>query len=391
MFETEIIVIGAGAAGLMCAAAAGQRGRRVVVVDHVGQAGSKILISGGGRCNFTNLGVAPDRYLSANPHFVKSALKQFSQTDFIDMVRRHRIAFHERRWGKLFCDGSARAILDMLLDECAVGRVDIRLGHRVTGLSKSDRFRLDTDRGSFVAPRLVLATGGLSIPKMGATGFALDAARRFGLAVTETRPGLVPLRFGGDELAWLRALSGISLEAEISLGKRRFREALLFTHRGLSGPAILQISNYWRSGQAISVNLLPDDDAIAVLAERKASRPKAELKTILSELLPARLAHGLVDSHLPNPTMANLSKGQLAQAAALLNGWTLVPTGSEGYGIAEVTLGGIDTDELSSKTLEAKKVPGLHVVGEAVDVTGWLGGYNFQWAWSSGWCAGQAV
>ncbi|MBF0327318.1 MAG: NAD(P)/FAD-dependent oxidoreductase [Alphaproteobacteria bacterium] len=391
MFETEIIVIGAGAAGLMCAAAAGQRGRRVVVVDHVGQAGSKILISGGGRCNFTNLGVAPDRYLSANPHFVKSALKQFSQTDFIDMVRRHRIAYHERRWGQLFCDGSARAILDMLLDECAVGRVDIRLGHRVTGLSKSDRFRLDTDRGSFVAPRLVLATGGLSIPKMGATGFALDAARRFGLAVTETRPGLVPLRFGGDQLAWLRALSGISLEAEISLGKRRFREALLFTHRGLSGPAILQISNYWRSGQAISVNLLPDDDAIAVLAERKASRPKAELKTILAELLPARLAHGLVDSHLPNPTMANLSKGQLAQAAALLNGWTLVPTGSEGYGIAEVTLGGIDTDELSSKTLEAKKVPGLHIVGEAVDVTGWLGGYNFQWAWSSGWCAGQAV
>lgn len=391
MFGYDVIVIGAGAAGLMCAAAAGQRGRRVVVVDHVGQAGSKILISGGGRCNFTNLGVAPDRYLSANPHFVKSALKRFSQTDFVDMVRRHRIPYHERRWGQLFCDGSARAIVEMLLAECASGQVDFRLDHRVTGLSKPDGFRLDTDRGAFAAPRLVLATGGLSIPKMGATGFALDAARRFGLSVTETRPGLVPLRFGGDETAWLRALSGISLEAEISLGKRRFREALLFTHRGLSGPAILQISNYWQPGQAISVNLLPDTDAAELLAERRSSRPKAELRTILAELLPARLAHGLVDSALPNPTMANLSKAQLAQAAGLLNGWTLVPTGSEGYGTAEVTLGGVDTAGLSSKSFEAQAVPGLHIVGEAVDVTGWLGGYNFQWAWSSGWCAGQAV
>lgn len=397
MLSFDVIIIGAGAAGLMCAQAAGKRGRRVVVLDHAAKAGAKILISGGGRCNFTNRGAGPECYISGNPHFAKSALKRYTQHDFLALVEAHGIAWHERRWGQLFCDDSARQIVAMLLDECAAaapagGQVDIRLNHRITDIAKpDDQFRVETDRGAFTAPRVVLATGGLSIPKMGATGFALEAARRFGLEVTQTRPGLVPLRFADADLAMMRGLTGISLEAEVRCGTRRFREAVLFTHRGLSGPAILQISSYWRPGEAITVNLLPDTDAAAVLAERRASRPKAELKTILAELLPTRLAHALAEAHLPNPVMANLPKAVHAQAAALLNAWRLVPTGDEGYAIAEVMAGGVDTAGLSSKTLEARAVPGLHVIGEAVDVTGWLGGYNFQWAWSSGWCAGQAV
>lgn len=387
----DAIVIGAGAAGLMCAATAGQRGRRVVVLDHADQAGSKILISGGGRCNFTNLEAGPERYLSANPHFAKSALKRFSQFDFIEMVKRHRIAYHERKWGQLFCDDSAEQIVRMLLDECQAGQVFLRLGHRITGIEKSEQFRVATDHGLFAAPRLVLATGGLSIPKIGATGFAYETARRFGLAVTETRPALVPLRFTDDDLKIMQGLTGISLDAVVSCGKRRFNEALLFTHRGLSGPSILQISSYWREGESIAVDLLPGQDAAALLAERRSSRPKAELKTVMAELLPTRLAHALCQAYLPNPVMANASNAVLAQAAAILNGWSLKPAGSEGYRTAEVTLGGIDTRALSSKTMEARDVPGLHVVGEAMDVTGWLGGYNFQWAWSSGWSAGMAI
>ena len=391
MNHFDVIIIGAGAAGLMCAQAAGQRGRRVVVLDHADEAGAKIVISGGGRCNFTNLGIAPDRFLSNNPHFAKSALKRFTQFDFIEMVRRHRIAYHERKWGQLFCDDSARQIVAMLLNECSAAHVDLRLRHRITDISKPDLFRVETDRGGFTAPSLVLATGGLSIPKMGATGLSLEVARRFGLAVTETRPALVPLRFADADLALTQALTGISLEAVVNCGKRSFREALLFTHRGLSGPSILQISSYWRQGDSIAINLLPDLDAADVLTQRRGERPKAELKTILSELLPNRLAHSLSEAYLPNPVMANLSKATLASAAALLNGWRLKPTGSEGYRTAEVMAGGVDTDGLSSKTMEARDVPGLYVIGEAVDVTGWLGGYNFQWAWSSGWCAGQAV
>lgn len=391
MSDFDVIIIGAGAAGLMCAQAAGQRGRRVLVLDHADQPGSKILISGGGRCNFTNLGIAPDRYLSANPHFVKSALNRFSQHDFIDMVRRHRIAFHERRWGQLFCDDSARQIVVMLLTECRAGGVELRLGHRITDISRADGFRVETDRGPFSAPSLVLATGGLSIPKIGASGFALDWAKRFGLGVVPPRPALVPLRFADADLNLIRPLSGISLEAEIGYGKHRFRDALLFTHRGLSGPAILQVSSYWREGGAITVNLLPGQDAAQVLSRRRDARPRAELKTILAELLPGRLAQALGEAHLPNPVMANLSNAVLNRAAALLNGWRLVPSGSEGYGIAEAMQGGIDTAALSSKTMEARSVPGLYAIGETVDVTGWLGGYNFQWAWSSGWCAGQAV
>lgn len=387
----DVIIIGAGAAGLMCAQEAGKRGRRVVVLDHATKAGAKILISGGGRCNFTNLNAGPEAFVSGNPHFAKSALKRYTQFDFIDMAQRHGIAYHERRWGQLFCDGSARQIVDMLLDEGQAHGMDLRLGHRVTDIVRGESFRVETDHGTFTAPSVVLATGGLAIPRMGATGFALDTARRFGLAVTETRPALVPLRFAARDLAILSGLTGISLEAVVTCGKRSFREALLFTHRGLSGPAILQISSYWRPGQAITVNLLPDHDAAAVLAERKISRPKAELRTILAELLPTRLAHALAEAHLPNPVMAHLTNAVLAQAAALLNAWRLVPVGDEGYTIAEVMAGGVDTAGLSSKTMEARAIPGLYVIGEAVDVTGWLGGYNFQWAWSSGWVAGQAV
>jgi predicted Rossmann fold flavoprotein len=387
----DVIVLGAGAAGLMAAQVAGQRGKRVVVLDHGDQAGAKIVISGGGRCNFTNLEAGAERYLSNNPHFAKSALKRYTQFDFIEMVKRHGIAYHERKWGQLFCDDGAAQIVRMLLDECNAGQVQMRLNHRITEVEKGELFRVSTDHGDFIAPRLVLATGGLSIPKMGATGFAYEVARRFGLGVTETRPALVPLRFTDSDLTIMQGLTGISLEAVVSCGKRRFREALLFTHRGLSGPSILQISSYWREGESIAVNLLPDQDAAALLTERRSSRPKAELKTVMAELLPTRLAHALCQAYLPNPVMANLSNAVLAQAAGILNGWSLKPAGSEGYRTAEVTLGGIDTHALSSKTMEAREVPGLYVVGEAMDVTGWLGGYNFQWAWSSGWSAGMGI
>ena len=386
----DAIVIGAGAAGLMCALTAGQRGLKVLLLDHLDKAGAKILISGGGRCNFTNLYSAPDRFISANPHFHKSALDRYTQHDFIALIERHRIAYHEKTLGQLFCDGSARAVVAMLLAECAAGNVDVRLGHRVTDISRGDAFRVETDKGNFTARSLVLATGGLSIPKMGATGFTYDVARRFGLRVTETLPGLVPLTatpqaFGIDDM-----LSGISLDAIASCGTHSFRENILFTHRGLSGPAILQISSYWRQGEAITLDLLPERDAEALLKERKRARPKAEPKTILAELFPARLAQALAAS-LPHETMANIPDRVLAAFAARLKRFAVTPTGSEGYAKAEVTVGGIDTRDLSSKTMAARQVPGLYAIGEAVDVTGWLGGYNFQWAWASGWCAGQAI
>jgi predicted Rossmann fold flavoprotein len=377
----DVIVLGAGAAGLMCALTAGQRGRRVLLLDHADRVGAKILISGGGRCNFTNLHSAPDRFLSGNADFCRSALHRYTQDDFIALVERHRIPYHEKTLGQLFCDGSARAIVAMLLAECAQGAVDVRLGHAVTDLSNADGFRLTTSGGSFTASALVLATGGLSIPKMGATGFAHDVARRFGLALTETRPALVPFTLKVPEL------SGVSLDVVARLGRAGFREAMLFTHRGLSGPAILQISSYWRGGQEISIDLLPDIDAASFLKERKRTRPKAELRTVLAEVLPQRLAHGLA----PEGTMAARRDRDLEALAGRLNAWRIVPDGTEGYAKAEVTVGGIDTSGLSSRTMEARQVPGLYVIGEAVDVTGWLGGYNFQWAWSSGWAAGEAV
>jgi len=387
----DVAIVGAGAAGLMCALTAGQRGRRVLLLEHDEQAGAKILISGGGRCNFTNRDVRPERFLSANPHFCKSALARYTQHDFIALVEKHGIAYHEKTLGQLFCDGSARQIVAMLLAECADGNVDIRLQHRVTNIEKSDRFRIDTDKGPFMADNVVLASGGLSIPKMGATDFAHRMAKRFGLALTEMRPALVPLKVADADLKLMQPLSGLSFEAIASCGKTRFREAALFTHRGLSGPAILQISSYWREGQAITLDLLPGRDAVAELKDRRKSRPKAEFKTILGEWLPGRLAQALAEQRLPNPTMGDLSDDLIGHIADGLQRWRITPSGSEGYAKAEVTLGGIDSNELSSKTMEAKKVPGLYAIGEAVDVTGWLGGYNFQWAWSSGWCAGQAL
>jgi predicted Rossmann fold flavoprotein len=386
----DAIVIGAGAAGLMCALTAGQRGAKVLLLDHLDKAGAKILISGGGRCNFTNLHCAPERFISANPHFHKSALDRYTQHDFIALVERHRIPYHEKTLGQLFCDGSARAIIRMLLEECAAGQVDVRLGHRVTDISRSDDFRVETDRGGFTAAVLVLATGALSIPKMGATGFAYEVARRFGLRVTETLPGLVPLTATPETLGLTAMLSGISLDAVAACGAHSFRENILFTHRGLSGPAILQISSYWRQGETIALDLLPAHDAEAFLKERKRARPKAEPKTVLGELFPARLAAALAAS-LPDETMANIPDRTLAAFAARLKRFTVTPTGSEGYAKAEVTVGGIDTRDLSSRTMQARNVPGLYAIGEAVDVTGWLGGYNFQWAWASGWCAGQAI
>ncbi len=364
----DVVVIGAGAAGLMCALRAGQRGRRVLLLDHAEKVGKKILISGGGRCNFTNTASRPEAFLSANPHFCKSALARYTQHDFIALVDRHRIAWHEKTLGQLFCDGSARQIVAMLLAECAAAGVDVRVAHRITGMEKSDRFSVMTDQGDFTATSVVLATGGLSIPKMGATGFAHEVCRRFGLKITQTRPALVPL------VLEVPQISGVSLEVVARCGKTAFREAMLFTHRGLSGPAILQISSYWQPGQKISIDLLPDLDAVQFLKERRHARPKAELRTLLAEVMPQRLADALA-----------------AGDTTILNDWRLQPTGTEGYAKAEVTMGGVDTDGLSSKTMEARKVPGLHVIGEAVDVTGWLGGYNFQWAWSSGWVAGEAV
>jgi predicted Rossmann fold flavoprotein len=387
----DVIILGAGAAGMMCALTAGQRGRKVLLLDHADRVGAKILISGGGRCNFTNLDSAPDRFLSGNPDFCKSALSRYTQTDFISLVERHCIPYHEKTLGQLFCDGSARAIVAMLLAECAQGGVDVRIGHSVTDISRADRFRLETNHGTFAATTLVLATGGLSIPKMGATGLAYDVARRFGLRVVEPLPGLVPLKVTPETLGLKQYLAGVSLEGVVSCAGQSFRDDILFTHRGLSGPAILQISSYWRQGDVISLDVAPECDTNSFLLERKRSRPKVETKTVLAEILPARLAHALSEACLPPGTIANVPDRTLMAFAGLLKRREVQPTDSEGWSKAEVTLGGIDTRDLSSRTMEARKVPGLYAIGEALDVTGWLGGYNFQWAWSSGWCAGPAI
>jgi predicted Rossmann fold flavoprotein len=387
----DVVVLGAGAAGMMCAIGAGRRGRRVLLLEHAAQPGAKILISGGGRCNFTNLEVTPERFLSANPHFCKSALSRYTARDFIAMVERHRIRYHEKTLGQLFCDGSAREILAMLLKECAASAVDLRTSHRITAVTRADRFRVETDRGSFTTQALVIATGGLSIPKMGASGFAYDLARRFGLGVIEPRPGLVGLKFAGDMLALCQSLSGVSVEAIVSCGRQSFRENILFTHRGLSGPAVLQVSSYWRPGDTLSIDLAPGLEVESFLRERKRSRPRAELKNVLAEILPARLAQATAEAVTADGTMANLPDRSLAAMVARLKRWQVAPAASEGWPKAEVTVGGVDTAALSSKTMESREVRGLYVVGEAVDVTGWLGGYNFQWAWSSGWCAGEAA
>ncbi len=370
---------------------AGGRGKRVLLLDHADQVGKKILISGGGRCNFTNLDSQPDRFFSNNPHFCKSALARYTQHDFIALVDKHRIAWHEKTLGQLFCDGSARAIVAMLLDECAAAAVDVRVSHRIGEITRPDRFHIATSHGDFTADALVLATGGPSIPKMGASGFAYQLAEAFNLKIVPPRPALVPLTFAGEELALMQRLAGVASEIIATCGGKSFRENLLFTHRGLSGPAILQISSVWQPGQIVTIDLQPSQDAATVLLERKRTRPNAELKTILAETLPQRLAQALVQTGYPARPIGNIADKDLHRLAAQLQSWTLTPTGTEGFPKAEVTIGGIDTTFLSSRTMQANAVPGLYVIGEAVDVTGWLGGYNFQWAWSSGWCAGMAV
>jgi predicted Rossmann fold flavoprotein len=387
----DVLIIGAGAAGLMAAIRAGQRGRRVLLLDHAEAPGKKILISGGGRCNFTNRDIRPERFLSANPAFARSALSRYTARDFLALVEKHRIAWHEKTLGQLFCDGSARQVVAMLLAEAEAAGVELRLETRVTDISRGAEFTVTTDRGTFTAASLVLATGGLSIPKMGATGFAYDVAKRFGLPLVERRPGLVPFAFGGEELALMQPLAGVSLPILARAGAAKFPEGMLFTHRGLSGPAILQISSYWHPGEAITLDLLPGQDAISLLLAAKRARPKAEPRTALGELLPARLAQALAERHLPGPRMADLPDRALTSLAGVLKSWRLTPSTTEGYAKAEVTLGGVDTGALSQQTMMAKAVPGLFVVGEAVDVTGWLGGYNFQWAWASGWAAGEAA
>jgi predicted Rossmann fold flavoprotein len=390
MTDYDAIVLGGGAAGLMCAAVAGQRGRRILVIEHADRVGKKILISGGGRCNFTNLGAAPDRYLSANPHFAKSALGRYTAQDFLALVDRYRIAWHEKTLGQLFCDGSSRQIVDMLLAECAEGAVEIAVGDAPRDISHGDgRFRLSFGTREARAPALVIATGGPSIPKMGATGFAYDLARRFGLKIVEPRPALVPLTLGGDETLF-RSLSGVSAEIVARAGKASFREAALFTHRGLSGPAILQISSYWRHGEPVAIDFLTDR-AAGWLCAAKREHPRATLRSQLAAALPDRLADVLAEQIGLTRELANCPDAQLQAAEQRLAGWAFHPNGTEGFAKAEVTAGGISTTELSSQTMEARKVPGLYAIGEAVDVTGWLGGYNFQWAWASGWAAGMAI
>lgn len=386
--DYDAIVLGAGAAGLMCAAVAGQRGRRVLLLDHADQVGKKILISGGGRCNFTNLYTAPDRYISANPHFAKSALARYTAADFIALVDRYGIAHHEKTLGQLFCDGSAKQVVAMLLEECAKGAADVRCGQPVRGVAHADgTYRVTFGEQHFTAPNLVIATGGPSIPKMGATGFAYELARQFGLKVVEPRPALVPLTLGGDDVLF-RDLSGVATPVEARAGKAMFREAALFTHKGLSGPAILQISSYWRHGEPVTIDFLPDA-APGWLADAKRGRPRATLASALA--LPDRLAQTLADRLALPGELGVLTDRKLADAEARLRRWTFHPNGTEGFARAEVTVGGISTANLSSQTMMAKSVPGLYAVGEAVDVTGWLGGYNFQWAWASGHAAGQAL
>ena len=393
----DAVVLGGGAAGLMCAATAGRMGRDVVVVDHASKLGTKILIAGGGRCNFTNTHAEAGRFLSANAHFAKSALARYTQWDFIDLVERHGIGYHEKKLGQLFCDTSARAILDMLLAECAAGGVRFITGERVNGVEGGEPHRVVTEQHTVTAPNLVIACGAPAVPKTGASGFAYDLARRFGLALETPhgreapRPGLVPLTLGGEMGEMARALRGVAADSHTHAAGPAFRENILFTHRGISGPAVLQASNTWTEGAPVTVDLLPDLTDADHLVHRKRARPKAALSTVLAEHLPARFAERLAASGPGDTRIGAIADKRLRGLATGLRAWTLYPGGTEGFAKAEVALGGVATGELSQKTMAARRVPGLYVIGEAVDVTGWLGGYNFQWAWSSGWCAGMAL
>ena len=389
----DVVIIGASAAGLMCAMEAGKRGRTVTVLDHANKPGKKILMSGGGRCNFTNMDISADNYISHNPHFCKSALSRYTQWDFIALVNAYRIPYHERELGKLFCDISARDILNMLLAECKKVNVDIRLDCHIEAIKKiNDRqFKLETSLGEFQASSLVIACGGLSIPKMCASPLGYKIAEQFGHHTWPTRAGLVPVTLQPQDKSILADLSGISVHSTVSNERSQFSENILFTHRGLSGPAILQISSYWQPGEAININLLPEIDIADELKTRQTAQPNIRLKTLLGEYLPKRLVLALLDEDSANTPLQALSHARFKEIAQQFQHWKIKPNGTEGYRTAEVTLGGVDCNELSSKTMESSKVAGLYFIGEVVDVTGWLGGYNFQWAWSSGWCAGQVV
>jgi len=391
--NVNVLIIGASAAGLMCAIEAGKRGRQVMVLDHANKPGKKILMSGGGRCNFTNTDISADNYISRNPHFCKSALSRFTQWDFIALVNEYRIPCHERDLGKLFCDNSASDILDMLLAECKKVKVAIRLDCEVTNIEKTATgvFSTDTSQGIFQSASLVIASGGLSIPKMCASPLGYKVAKQFGHRVWPTAAGLVPFTLQPQDKERLAELSGIAVASSVSNEHIQFNENILFTHRGLSGPAVLQISSYWQPGEAITIDLLPGLDLEGLLKTRQATQANIKLKTLLAEVLPRRLIPAVLGQEAADVPLQALSHARIRKIARQLQHWELKPNGTEGYRTAEVTLGGVDCNELSSRTMESEKVAGLYFIGEVVDVTGWLGGYNFQWAWSSGWCAGQVV
>ena len=390
--QVDVIILGAGAAGMMAAIEAGRRGRRVLILDHAKSPGEKIRISGGGRCNFTNLGIAPDRFLSRNPRFALSSLKRFTQWDFIDRMDAAGIAWHEKTLGQLFCDGPATQVVSMLTRAMAEADVQVWLGCAPGEVSKTQSgFQVETARGPVTAPSVIVATGGKSIPKMGATGFGYHVAEKFGLSMVPTRPALVPLTFAEQELAHLTPLAGLSVQGRVSAGKTGFDEAVLFTHRGLSGPAVLQISSYWREGEPIVLDIARGQDTGAILQAAKSENGRMALRTALARIVPERLARQIESDLMISVPLAELSKAALTQVDDRVHRWRLMPVGSEGYRTAEVTLGGVDTDAIDARTMQAKSVPGLYFIGEVVDVTGWLGGYNFQWAWSSGWAAGQVA
>jgi predicted Rossmann fold flavoprotein len=391
--DWDVVIIGAGAAGMMCAAVAGRRGRKVLVLESAKSPGEKIRISGGGRCNFTNLHASPAQFLSTNPRFCISALSRYTQQDFIALVRRYRIGWHEKTLGQLFCDGSAVQIIEMLRTEMAEAGAQLRLNAQVQYVEKTpEGFTIQLSSGEVLScGALVVAAGGKSIPKMGATDFGYRLATQFNLRLTDTRPALVPLTFGAELLEKLAPLSGVAVPARVACGKTIFDEALLFTHRGLSGPAILQISSYWREGKEIAIDLLPGTNALEELRAARQNNGKQSAHTFLASLLPRRLAKAIADTPDFEGALGGLSEAKLKSLAAQINDWRIIPADTEGYRTAEVTLGGVDTRDLDSKTMQARSLPGLYFIGEVVDVTGWLGGYNFQWAWSSGWCAGQSL
>ncbi len=387
--EKDVVVIGGGAAGLFCAIEAAKRGRSVVVLEHAERIGKKIAISGGGRCNFTNLNTSADNFISANPHFCKSALARYTPADFISLVEKHGIAYHEKRLGQLFCDDGSGRIIEMLLTECSEAGVEIQCRSVVSNVTKSAYFEVETERGAFASQSLVVASGGLSIPPLGATDFGYRLAHQFGLGILETRPALVPFTLSHQALSDLTTLSGISLAASVSCQGAEFRENILITHRGLSGPAILQISSYWLPGYSVIINLLPEHNALELLREEQ--NREIELANFLSQFLPRRFVQAWCAHYFASQPLKRYTASQLSEIANKLNSWEVVPAGTEGYRKAEVTAGGVATHELSSQTMQAKKVPGLYFIGEVVDVTGQLGGYNFQWAWASGYAAGQSV